>query len=40
MSTHNPKDTKEAASEGGNGNFSRRDFLLKLGIGPMSWRGR
>ena len=33
MSTHNPKDTKEAASEGGNGKFSRRDFLLKLGIG-------
>ena len=33
MSTHNPKDTKEAASEGGNGKVSRRDFLLKLGIG-------
>ena len=33
MSTHNPKDMKEAASESENGKFSRRDFLLKLGIG-------
>ena len=33
MSTHEPKNTKEPVSEGGNGNVSRRDFLLKLGIG-------
>ena len=33
MSTHKPTDTKAPVSEGGNGNLSRRDFLLKLSIG-------
>ncbi|HEY5704150.1 MAG TPA: Rieske 2Fe-2S domain-containing protein [Terrimicrobiaceae bacterium] len=33
MSTHKPKDTKDPASESGNGNVSRRDFLLKFAIG-------
>ena len=33
MSTHEPKDTAKPAGGNGNGNLSRRDFLLKLGLG-------
>ena len=32
MSTHEPKDTAKPAWNG-NGDLSRRDFLLKLGLG-------
>ena len=33
MSTHEPKDTAKLARGNGNGDLSRRDFLLKLGLG-------
>ncbi len=33
MSTHEPKDTAKPAGGNGNGDLSRRDFLLKLGLG-------
>ena len=33
MSTHQPKDTDKPAGGNGKGDVSRRDFLLKLGIG-------
>ena len=33
MSTHEPKDTTKPAGGNGNGDVSRRDFLLKLGLG-------
>src|SRR5215207_2925720 len=33
MSTHEPKETAKPAGGNGNGDVSRRDFLLKLGLG-------